>query len=393
MRVIIIILSVLLSYVLSAGAVMDAESLQQAKDLASAEGKPILLEFMREDCKHCAKARREAHEVPEVSQALEQVVHYMINVLVGEGGELKRKYDIGDTYPVFVLTNSGGDVINRWTGYSGSADFIRRFNSAMNDLTTVRQRVEAFEASPSYSKAIFLARYFSDTGDHPEAVKYYRKAQQLNLASAGRHRFDIFMNSANAVWKEQKDFTYVYQPADSIMLADQINLSEVLRVATLLSRLTRRFDRTDSLAKYIERALNLSAGQTDAQTVEARTLLVAEKALQLEGDTARALALKKSTMGTSWGRNPKVMYEYAKWCLERKVNLIEAEEITQKVVDFTPEGELRARVYNVLADILSEQGRLREAAQAIVTAIENHPENPFYVEKLEELQGKLDQQK
>ena len=87
------------------------------------------------------------------------------------------------------------------------------------------------------------------------------------------------------------------------------------------------------------------------------------------------------------------MYEYAKWCLERKVNLREAEEITQKVVDFTPEGELRARVYNVLADILVERGRLKEAAQAIVTAIENHPENPFYVEKLEELQAELDQQK
>jgi tetratricopeptide (TPR) repeat protein len=393
MRVMIIILSILLSYVLSAGAVMDAESLQQAKDLASSEGKPILLEFMREDCKHCAKARREAHEVPEVSQALDRAVHYMINVLESEGGELKQRYDIGDTYPVFVLTDSEGDVISRWTGYSGSADFIRRFSSAMNDLTTMRQRIEAFEASPSYSKAIFLARYFTDTGDHPQAVKYFREAQKLNPASSGRHRFDIFMNSANAVWKEQRDFAYVYPPADSIMLAEQINLREVLRVASLISRLTRKFDRTDSLAKYIDLALKLSAGQTDARTVESRTLLLAEKALQLEGDTARALSLKKSTLGSNWGRNPKVMYEYAKWCLKRKVNLREAEEITQKVVDFTPEGELRARVYSVLADILVEQGRLKEAAQTVVTAIENHPENPFYVEKLEELQAELDQQK
>jgi hypothetical protein len=48
--------------------------------------------------------------------------------------------------------------------------------------------------------------------------------------------------------------------------------------------------------------------------------------------------------------------------------------------------EMKARVLNTLAEIFEERGNYEGAIQSIEMAVENHPENPYYQNRLDELE-------
>lgn len=92
---------------------------------------------------------------------------------------LAEEYRVGISYPVFILTNAAGEVITRWTGYTGADRFLQSFNQAKSDLTTVESRAKRFEAAPIISDGLVLAEYFSDTREHLITRDYYRRLQSL----------------------------------------------------------------------------------------------------------------------------------------------------------------------------------------------------------------------
>ncbi|MEE8578050.1 MAG: tetratricopeptide repeat protein [candidate division Zixibacteria bacterium] len=314
--------------------------------------------------------------------ALATVVHLPLNVLKGAGPELSEIYQVGHTYPVFILTNSSGEIITRWTGYTTSQRFVGQLKQAMSDLTTIAQREAQFDASPTLGGAIGLAKFNTDIGQHLQAAKYYRRAQALATNARIDLRYDVFKSMANAVWKEQVAYDSIFRAADAVMTTPRKNGKNTAELAKLMCKLARKFENTKKLSGYIDTALAITGTSPDAKLKQTYSLLRSEKALLLYSDTTGALEIKKQDLGPGWDTDRNRFFDFARWCLERKINLAESEQFARKAVNMVKPGKYRARVYNTLAEICMARGKKDEAISIINLAIDHDPENPLYSNQL-----------
>lgn len=302
----------------------------------------------------------------------------------GEGLQLSEQYKVGFTYPVFILTDDTGEIIYRWTGYTGVQPFIRSLNKALSDLTTVADRIAKFEAGPSFNAAVMLANYFSDTGEHLDAVRFYRKAEDLRPNASVDFSYNIFSNTANAAWKDMIPFEDVLPIADSVISSrERKNLNNAIRVAQVMSRLARKLKKEDQVGKYLQRGIDLTANAADDKNRNIHKALKIEYLLQVDHDTVKAVNDQKSTLGEDWLRNPEKFYSFAKWCLERRVDLPEAEYLAREATKYAQDGDFKGQVYNTVAELCYVQGKLEDAIKFSDLAIEQDPGNINYQDNQE----------
>lgn len=314
-------------------------------------------------------------------------MHLPLNVNEGEGIALSEQYQVGTIYPVFILMNDEGNVIRRWTGYTGGATaLISTLNQALADVTSIGDRLKRFNGQPTLKDALFLAKYYSDAGENLKAADLYRRAESLSGNAATDYSLDIFNNIANAVWKEMIPFNRALEAADEVLAAKRKNAHSMARVAKIMARIARKMGKTDLITKYLLAGINATAGSQISQLRESHELLRADYALHVAGDTTGAITLKKKVMGEGWQDNRDKFYEFAKWCLERKINLREAEEYARQTVNLVYPGRIRAMVLNTVAEIVYARGDIEKAIGVIKLAIEQEPENDFYADQLERFQ-------
>jgi tetratricopeptide (TPR) repeat protein len=302
---------------------------------------------------------------------------------------LSEQYKVGVTYPVYILMTGGGEVIKRWTGYSGSSSFVSKLKSSLKDLASIDQRVARFLAEPTLKDALSLAKYFADANENLKAVEYYRKAQYLAPGNAADYSFEVFANTANAAWRDRIPFDDVFPTADTVLIARAKNPGDIVRVSRIMSRLARKFERTDGLSKYLQAAIDATAGSRDAKNLESHELAKADYALHVRGDTAEAIRIKKASQPQGWENDRDKFYDFAKWCLERKINLEEAEMYARRTVDLVYPGRIRARVLNTVAEICHAAGKTEEAVEVMRMAVSQHPENEYYAEQLRRFEENL----
>jgi len=360
-----------------------AATFEQGKAWSADSGKPLLMEFVREDCSFCSKAAEDAASEEAVMHALDTVVHLPVDVFTEEGKVLKERYQVGSSYPVFILADSTGEVITRWTGYTSSTAFVNSLGRAMRDLTTVKERVAEFDRDPDHKKAIALGEFFTDSGDYLLAAKFYRTAQELAPNDSFDFSYKIFTNTANSVWNELAAYETIFPAAEAVLKKGP---GDVANMAVIMSRLSRKFGRPDSLGKYLKAGMEAAQKSSVKALHDKYDLLRAEEALQLKHDTSRAISIEKSSLGKEWELNPDKFYAYAEWCLERKVALEEASQCALKAAKMANPGSFKARILNTLAEISYARGKKEEAVGIIKLAIKEQPENPYYADQLRKFQ-------
>jgi hypothetical protein len=89
------------------------QSFTQARRSAAASQVPLLLEFYHDDCEHCFEFKQELDTSRLLQSVMDSVIYYPLSVLSPEGDSLAEHYDVGSTYPVFVLMNSEAAVVKR----------------------------------------------------------------------------------------------------------------------------------------------------------------------------------------------------------------------------------------------------------------------------------------
>ena len=90
--------------------------------------------------------------------------------------------------------------------------------------------------------------------------------------------------------------------------------------------------------------------------------------------------MKKKDMGADWTKNPEKFYNFAKWCLERKINLAEADSLARTAIGYAQDGEFKAQVLYTAAEISFERGRLEDAIDLIDQAKTQDPGNTIYMD-------------
>ena len=358
----------------------EPKTFAEAKILAASSGRPVLIEFLRTGCEYCEMAANAAKTDESIRQALTGVVLIPLNVQEGEGVDLSEQYKVGFTYPVFILTNSEGEIIYRWTGFTDAQRFIGSLNKALSDLTTIKDRIAEFNEHPTYQAALTMARYFTDTGEYFDAVRFYRSADSLKPNPIMDFSWEIFSNSANAAWNGLMSFDDVLPVADSILYSARKNDGNIVRMSKAMSRLTRKLGKEDRLNKYLQAGIDITANASDQKNRDTHSDLLIEYALQIEHDTTGALTMKKKDMGADWTKNPEKFYNFAKWCLERKINLAEADSLARTAIGYAQDGEFKAQVLYTAAEISFERGRLEDAIDLIDQAKTQDPGNTIYMD-------------
>lgn len=307
-----------------------------------------------------------------------------MNVKKGEGESLGEQYKVGPYFPVFILTDSAGSVINRWTGYTGADHFASEFSRAMSNLTTIEMRQAAFEQDPTHAEAIFLAKYHADIAEFIEAAEYYRRAQTMGNRPTD-YSYQIFENYANAAWNDQISFDEVLPTADTVMNAPRKNAENIAKAAQLLSKLALRMETTDRIGRYLQAGIAATTGRQDAKGLGLHNDLKADYALYVEHDTAGAIANKKTGLGENWSGDLNQYYPFGNWCYERRINLEEAQRYVKTASERASDGPFKARQLSLLANICEARGLSTDAVRYVEQAIEQDPDNESYSAQLERL--------
>ena len=362
----------------------DPKSLDEAKQLSIQSGKPLLIEFYREDCEFCAKAAEEARSDTSMIAALQSVIHITLCVQYGEGMDLSADYKVGNTFPVFILANNKGEVIARWTGFGGASRFVRTLNSSFADLTSINERRARFEKNPNFQDALKLAEYYSDIREYMDAISFYSAAEQLNQRGKIDYTYQIFTNTANAVWNGDWPFDSIIAAADDV-LEKRRSPNNISNCTKILGRVARKTNNTDKLGKYLNAALIATDNSKIKNLQEAHLEFSIDTILYITGDTSAALRAKETSLGTNWENDPKLYYPYTAWCLERKINLTRAEFYARAAADRAGSGALKAQVLHTLASILDAEGKYKEAVRFMEMAVSEDPANSWYSAELERI--------
>lgn len=384
----LLIISLIIISVSAISVAGDVKTLDEAKVLSVQTNRPILLEFYQDDCEYCSKAAQDAINIESMKKALESVVHLTVLEKSDYGQEISREYFAGIYFPVFYVINSNGEIIKRWTGYTTPEPFISNLNKSLAEPLTLEQRINRFDSTPAHEDAIYLAKYYTEIWDYLKANRYYSQARSLSGRGESAYAYEIFKNAANAAWQDTITFEQALPYADTALIIFSKNPKKMVQVAQIMIRLGRKLERTENIIPYINAAIKATEGR-DGNLEKDNILLKSESALYIEKNSAKATTIKKSTLSPGWENKPDQFYSYSKWCLERKINLEEAESFARKAVNMASPGKFRGKILSTLSSICDVREKHDAAVQFIQKALENDPGNKSYSEKLAEFKEKL----
>jgi tetratricopeptide (TPR) repeat protein len=360
-------------------------TLEQAKALSGQRHKPILLEFFQPDCDICQLASRDIASNDTIKTALKSVVYLPLDVNSTEGDSLSKLYYVENTFPVFVLADSAADIIYYWQGYSQAGSFIGSLNAGLAAPITIKTRYKKLESSPSISNVLYLAKFNSDVGENLKAAELYQRAQ--TMLNSSDYLYKIFENYADAVWKGKSTFDELVQASDNVLAASPGSVNTVANVGIIIARVARKVGRTNDIAKYLQAGVAITDSPKDPRAGQWHSTLLADQTLYVKKDTIGAINIKKQALGPDWEKKPGKIYGFAQWCLERKINLVQAENYAKQAVEQTPDGKQKGQILTTLADIYEARGKLPDAISTIQLAAKQDPHNNWYKTKLDELRA------
>jgi len=377
----------ILSFALVSGThASGVETLVQAKQLSAQTSKPILLQFYHDDCEYCDQVARDSETDASLKLAFGRVILLKLSVLQGEGAALAANYRVGDYFPVFILTDSAGHTLSRWTGYTGVDRFIKSFNQAMSDVMTVDTRIARCKANPTQRDALFLADYFTDTREHLKAREYLRLLQRL-YGTGLDFSYRLFSATAEAVWNDLLPFDSLTAAADTVRAKGQMNMHNLGPMAQIMANVARKTGHTGKLESYLMAGIEATSRRTDEAGIGLHRDLLADYALHALGDTTEALSVKKKALGDGWEKNLAKCFQFGEWCFRRNINLADAERYVRMATDKATGDKFRASHLRMLAEICFARGKTQEAIQLADQALALEPSAVWFEKKLREWRG------
>jgi tetratricopeptide (TPR) repeat protein len=261
-----------------------------------------------------------------------------------------------------------GEVIDRWVGYGGPdgpAAWLASFAAAMADPAPVAQKRARFEANPDPATARTLGRISWGGGAYRDAVRYYRDAQRLDPERAGEQSFAIFEATAMGARGRSRLFALgdARSAADAVLQSPTVTPDQIVDLYYEMQGLaTARSDRP-MLAPYLEAALRATEGSSEPRLQKTHARLAVDRALIVERDKPKALALKRASLPDQWQEDPEALNGFAWWCFENQVNLEEAEALARKGAALAAADEDKADLLDTAAAICNARGDAREAVR------------------------------
>lgn len=324
-------------------------------------------------------------ESQTIKQAIAAVHHVALNVADPQGAALADRFVAGGQFPLFVLTDADGSVISRWAGYTGASQFIATLSANLRDPITVNERQTRCQSLPSLSDALFLARYFGDIKQNLKAVKYYRLADSLPGPRVADALFDAVRNGIQAAWDDQWPFDSAAAMVDNFLTKPANSPEKTAGAVKLFTKLSLKKKRTDQLLPVLRQGLAVT--RSDPKQHATFQAFAADSLLFVHHDTAGAMEMYSSSLGSDWKTNLTQQYRYCAWCFERGLNLDEVQAMLARVARYAQHDLLRGMSLQTLARLQEERGELAVAVRLMEMAVEASPQNRYYHRELDRLRS------
>jgi len=300
----------------------------------------------------------------------------------GPGEALADKHS-AKGLPHFILMDSTGAPLDRWRGFSDPARWLRTFDQAFADPTTVDAKRERFRTGPTEALAAALGRIQSSLGEAKESVAFYREAEKLAGRPVPDYSLAMLFQQARGMGDDGFTLEEVRASADAVMGSPDAAPVDKLLAADVMSDVAKEKKDPSLMTPYLQPALAASEGLADAKAKQLRGELAIAEALLIRGDKNLAVSLKREAMSAGWDGDAGKLNDFAWWCFENEVNLEEAERLARKGTELAKPGPEKAEILDTLAEIRNLRGDREEARALSELAAKEDPGSEHYPKQVE----------
>lgn len=274
-----------------------------------------------------------------------------------------------------MLANSDAETVYRWMGY-GKESFIKKLDTGLSDLTTIRQKETRFSKNPDLSTALALAEYNASTGGYKGAIGYYNEVKHLDKSMD--YAFEIYRIYADGFYRQEFSKEEYTDAVDAALASPQVTDGSKLNILIGISHQVSANREDERFLSYLEKAKKMLDESKQKLSPQMTDNFIAIYILYIEKDESRAVAAKKQSLPQGWEENPDDLNEISWWCFENKVNLTEAALLARKAVNLATNPKNKSMFLDTLAEIVFLQGDALQAIALIKEAQQNDPQNEYY---------------
>jgi thiol-disulfide isomerase/thioredoxin len=360
----------------------------QVLQQASERNVPVVLDFFTDWCVYCKHFDHD-RTLPDngLQKALDGVAFTSIDAEKGEGIELAKKYGVS-SYPTYLVVNSEGELMDRWSGYGGPDHFLGQLEPALADPTTEAQKQARFDKNPTADDAQKLAEFANGRGEYVHARDLYHRAEELDPS---RDLSGDVLYSGYTQFRKDDAFDadafveLVGSTLDAKSDADSWSLA-----LSLTNAVASRAGKPALVAPVVKGAVAARDAGVAFDDAAAKQLEVLSL-LHLQDKPEEAAQLKKTTMKEGWMDDANSLNSYAWWCFENRVNLEEAQKLAARGIELAEPGSDKAMILDTAAEICNALGNCGQSVAYIKEAIAQDPDRASYHKQLERFQKLLEE--
>lgn len=304
----------------------------------------------------------------------------------GAGVDLAKKYKVR-MYPTFAMVDRNGEVTDRWAGYDDADSFIKTVDAARADPRTIAAKQAAYSETPTVALALALGQYSAAVSANADAVKYFRKAMELDPSQAPELRKQVFLSMYYGQRSGEFSPEQIVSAGREIADAPDCSADDLLLVAEV----TRNFAEPDEYVPILKKALAATADSDDPELQRAWKFLRVDEALLIDHDKDEALRRRRAMMPDDWRDDPDVVNEFAWWCFQNDVNLDEAYDLALKAAEKNDDPTKKANILDTAAEIAFKRGDRDRAVELETRAVALAPGRKGLEKNLERFRGETKQ--
>jgi tetratricopeptide (TPR) repeat protein len=285
-------------------------------------------------------------------------------------------------YIDFALATFGTKPKNEW-----EKEQKRRLEQAVAAPQTLEQRLAEFEKAPAAGTALELGRELYELERYPEALALCRRAGALDPAQEADASRWVLAAAANGSRAGTVPADAV-KPAYERYLALHADEAGAANTAALhLAVGLSKGQDNAYLQPRLDAAIAALEQANDPEQKATLEQLRIVRARAIEQDPAKAIRLKKESLGTGWEEDPAQLSEFARFLERNDLDLAEAESAARRAVELAEPGRERSRAAETLARVLEQRGQRGAAIAALEEAQKNAPYDKGLKRRLAELKG------
>jgi tetratricopeptide (TPR) repeat protein len=257
----------------------------------------------------------------------------------------------------------------------------KELDLGFSDLTTISEKEKRYEKEPDAKTARILASYYNTQGELKKAVSFYEEAADYDAEND--YAVELFQLYFTGYRKKVYTIEEIQAVAEKAVMSEQVEDEAKTQVYAQMTYVIKEDPQNEKMLAFLNQGNeHLMSDQENAQKW-AKDAINISYALYVEKNKRKAVEIKKASLPEGWQDNAGDLNNFAWWCFENKINLVEADRLGRKGVKLAKPGREKAMILDTVAEIVNLAGFPEESYSLMQQAVKEDPENEYYKKQLE----------